>query len=808
MNTSLPLAQEEPPSQRTVIIVNTGSLKKRFIFQQLKKIPHLTVVVLNNTIDWAKPYVDDWILADTRQHDTSLRAVLQYAKTHAIDGVLTFWEDDVLLTSKIAEKLGLPGIPWSAAYKARNKFEFRNFCRNHNLPAPRHQLVTSVADLETLSSELHFPVVIKPVFGSSSAYVVKADTLDRLKEHYTSICNNLSLKVESALGDGLQLLVEEYIDGEEVDIDMLLQHGKVKFWSMSDNPQTQEPYFVEMGMSIPSALPDSSQQALYDMAEQVLEQLGVTDGCIHFEAKHTDTGPVPIEVNLRMGGDDIYWSVKAAWGVDLIEQAVKIACNEYFLPIKRPEEPRCHILSQDFLATTNGVLSSYTAPKQFPKELRVNDFHFFKEVGDAVFVPPRDYEYLGWITVQGDNAADAENNLKEALALVSYEIIPFSSFSATGKTKRPLPQSVARITAEGQERLERINRLDRKAQRQLTVAVACNSFSVQDGAVEAELTSVGKNIENTLKTRGYRTLFIDFNDLDTAWKLLRSSAVDVVFNVAERINGSSLLEPHVASLLDSLEIPYTGSNPMTLALCIDKIKVKKLLTYHQIPTAKWDYLYSLDDSVRDDLTFPLVVKPSNTDNSIGISQNSVVTTPEQLQTQIRYVLQELQRPVLIEEYLPGDEYDVSIIGNTEQDLRVLPLSRSVFDALPENEWHIYPYEAKFGDYDAFKHRISVQQPPKNVSHKLLSLISEMALDTYSILDAHDYARVEIKLDAQDNPHVLELNPNPSINIGNSLPLVAELAGLDYGDLLEEIIALAVTRYRHQPPYHHLQPTLG
>lgn len=240
-----------------------------------------------------------------------------------------------------------------------------------------------------------------------------------------------------------------------------------------------------------------------------------------------------------------------------------------------------------------------------------------------------------------------------------------------------------------------------------------------------------------------------------------------------------------------------------LGLCLDKIRVKKLLTYHEIPTAKWDYVYSVDEEVNSELHYPLIVKPANTDNSIGITQQSVVTNPEELRLQIQHVTETLMRPALIEEYLEGDEYDVSIFGSEQDDIRVLPLSRSIFLNDDKKRWNIYSFESKWEDYD--KKSIEVQRPPKGVSKKLISLISEIALDTYNILGCHDYGRVEIKLDANGNPHVLELNPNPSINITDCLPSVAKLSGMSYEDFIEQILLLAIKRYKDKLPYHHLQP---
>jgi D-alanine-D-alanine ligase len=259
--------------------------------------------------------------------------------------------------------------------------------------------------------------------------------------------------------------------------------------------------------------------------------------------------------------------------------------------------------------------------------------------------------------------------------------------------------------------------------------------------------------------------------------------------------------------LDVLKIPYTGSNPFTLSLCIDKIRVKKLLTYHKIPTPEWDYVYTLKDKVREDLKFPLIIKPANTDNSIGITNDSVVMNETQLNRQLKHVVEELGRPALIEEYIEGDEYDVSILGSEEDDLRVLPLSRSVFDKMPKGYWHIYPFEAKWDKGSVYKENIEVQRPAKNISKKLEALISEIALDTYNILDCHDYGRVEIRVDKNGNPYVLELNPNPSIDCVDCVPQVFGLTGKDYGDFLEEIIRMAIKRYKNRPPYFHLQANL-
>ncbi len=797
---------------KTLLVVNTGYIKKKFIFQKLKKLG-LTIICLNKEKNWAAPYIDEWILADTYNHRESIQAIEHYLRNNPsikIDGALTFWEDDVLLTSKITDRFNLIGVPYSIAKKVRNKYTFRDFCSKLAIPTPKYHTVENKKDLEYIKKNFQFPVVIKPAFGSESLFVTKVEQKDDLEEIYESIKKSISTSIESSLSDGLELFVEEYIDGNEVDIDILLQNGKVKFYAISDNfEKNKGAFFYDNGQAIPSSLPIANQNELINQAEETLEKLGIANGCIHFESKYTKNGPVPLEVNLRMGGDYIYYYIKGAWNIDLIDYIVKISFGEY-IQITKLKEPKKYIIGWDLYPEASGILVQLDVNELIHKLPYVEELHLFKQIGDPILIQPDGYDYLGWLTVSGENSLDAQDNLKEALEYIRYKVIKFDHSSSIGKTSRKGRTSYAAIDTDKLKRavkLETMRTISNKDLKNLHIGIACNIYNDDSNSVEKDLMSVGNNIKEALLKKGYRVTFFDFNNLGNVFNELKKSDVDIVFNVCERINDSSLLEPHAAALLDTLQIPYTGSNPFTLALCIDKIRVKKLLAYHEIPTPKWDYIYTLDDEIDDTLQYPLIVKPSNTDNSIGITNDSIVTNKRELKKQLDKVVNGLGRPALIEEYIEGDEYDVSIIGNDdEHDIKILPLSRSVFNKMPEGFWHIYPYDAKWEHTDAYN-KIEIQRPPKNISKKLASLIGEIALDTYNILDCHDYGRVEIRVDKEGNPYVLELNPNPSINIGDCIPNVAKLVGMDYSSFIEEIIKMTIKRYKNRPPYYHLQTNI-
>lgn len=792
---------------RNLLVVNTGNRKKRFTLKRLHELG-CRLIVLNASVNWAKPYVDHWILADTMDHSAALQAVQDFFDQNPKlqpDGVITFWEDDVLLTSRIRDRFGLVGIPYEIARIARDKHLFRAFCAGHGLPAPGHAMIEPDAPVEDAVASLRFPLVVKPVFGSSSAYVVRVDDMTQLRETVDYIRKNISTEVETSLAAGTGIMAEEYIDGNEVDIDILLQNGKLKFWSMSDNDATREPFFVETGQCIPSRLAASQQAELVELAEEVLERLGVEDGCVHFEAKYGSRGPMPIEVNLRMGGDEVYYFVKTAWGVDLVESAACIMLGEYLRPIQKPATPKKFVSGKYFLPPHSGVLASLALPKQVDS----GELQFFKKVGDAVLAPPLGYEYLGWAYAVADTMGEAEERIERIMSSIKMDVAKFARGSSLGKTVRKSGLSSARFARDavlGAARIEHVRKLPTEEQRSLHVGIASNGFAGSDNPIEAELTSDANHIAATLAERGYRTSFLDFNQPFEAVQHIQDEKIGIVFNLCERINHTSLLEPHAAALLDILQIPYTGSNPFTLGLCLDKIRVKKLFAYHGIPTPHWDYLYEADEEIDEKFPLPAIVKPANSDSSIGITNDSVVNSRDALLKRIDYVLHELKRPALIEEFIDGDEYDVSILGNWADSQRVLPLSRSVFEKLPEGYWHIYPYEAKFLGSEVHKKSIEVQRPPKGVSGKLGSLISEIALDAYNVVGCSDYGRAEVRVDQQGNPYVLEVNPNPSIGPTDCVPSVARLAGLDYGDFLEEILRLAIRRYKDRPPYYHLQMT--
>ena len=228
----------------------------------------------------------------------------------------------------------------------------------------------------------------------------------------------------------------------------------------------------------------------------------------------------------------------------------------------------------------------------------------------------------------------------------------------------------------------------------MKVAILSNLFKERSEykEVEEDLMEVGRAVKRVLEAAGHEALFFDVNE--RTFEELRKSDIDMAFNVCERFNGSSLFEPHIASMLELLDIPYTGSGPLTLATCINKVRVKEILMHHGILTPNYQVFYSRNKKLDPDLKFPLIVKPVCMDNSIGITADAVAKNEEELRSKVSYIIRTYDQPALAEEFIEGKEITVGILGNG-RNATVLPLSEVVFKNWPEDESKVYSYEAKW-----------------------------------------------------------------------------------------------------------------
>jgi D-alanine--D-alanine ligase len=800
--------QQSDLAGKTILFVNSGSKKKEFTLETAKRLG-MKIVLVNRSCTWQKKYVDHFIQADTYVHNEVISKVAEFMKKNKVDGAITFWEDDVPLLAKVCNEFKLVGPSIETAEKARNKFVMREAFVKGNVPCPKYYLIVQNGNggLKAAMEHVGFPAVIKPCWGSDSEFVMRVNDEKDAERAYKYVLKNAVPKFNPIFSyNNSQFVFEEYMSGSEVNVESVTQNGDTHIISVSDKMPMEEPYFMERGDYMPTRYAGENLGRIKEVVRAAHRAVGAQNCISHTEVKITPDGPKVVEIAIRMGGDYLCDWVKTVWDVDLVEQALRISVG---VPVNFAiaPHPRCYLVGKYFIPDNSGVVSTIRMTKDIEKLPYVKTLNISKHVGDPVLVPPLGFENMGWLVTRGENPLEAEKNLNSLIEDIKINVLKFSSTSSIGQSKRKNPLSAASVRGSDIIRGAKIEKLRLITEEQipkLHIGILCNIYEEgndAESAVEKDLMSVGRNIQKALESKGHKVTFFDMNEDPLPINKMMHSKVDIIFNVCERINDSSLLEPHSAALLDILGIPYTGSNPQTLAICIDKIRMKKLLHFHGIPTPKWDYVYDINDDIDEDLKFPMIIKPANADNSIGITNDSVVTNKDELMRQLKKVVVDEGRPALIEEYIEGDEYDVSIVGN-EDDLTVLPLSRSMFEDMPPGYWHIYPFDAKWKDESVYN-AIKVERPAK-IPKKLASLITEIAIDTYNILDAHDYSRIELRVDSDGNPYVIELNPNPSINDGDCVPAQAELIGMDYAAFIEKILWYAIKRYKGKTPYYHLR----
>ena len=282
---------------------------------------------------------------------------------------------------------------------------------------------------------------------------------------------------------------------------------------------------------------------------------------------------------------------------------------------------------------------------------------------------------------------------------------------------------------------------------------------------------------------------------EDAFEKLKNGNIDFAFNIAEGLHGVSR-ESQIPAMLEFLQIPYLGSDPLTLALCLDKARAKEILDYHGVPTAPFSVVHSMEelDDVR--LRFPSIVKPLHEGSSKGIYDSSVVRGPEDLEREVKTVFELYREPALIEEFLTGREFTVALMGNGG-DVEVLPIVEISFDALPPGANPIYSYEAKWV-WDTREKPLEIFSCPAAISPVLREEIESICRAAYRILRCRDWARIDVRCDVRGTPRILELNPLPGIlprpEDNSCFPKAARAAGMSYNQLINRVLDISLARH--------------
>jgi D-alanine-D-alanine ligase len=277
---------------------------------------------------------------------------------------------------------------------------------------------------------------------------------------------------------------------------------------------------------------------------------------------------------------------------------------------------------------------------------------------------------------------------------------------------------------------------------------------------------------------------------------LRATRPDIVFNVAEGLHGPNR-EAHVPAICEFYDIPYTGSDPLTLGLGLDKRRSKEAFSAAGVAVPAGLVVSSAAErQLALRVPRPVMVKPLLEGSSKGIPESALCESADDVLSRVDLVLAEYDQPALVEEFLPGREFTCAIIGNGD-GARVLPLVEIRFDALPAGAKPIYGYEAKW-IWDTPDRPLSIFRCPASVEPALNAAVVDTALAAFHALGCRDWARVDLRVDAAGTPCVIEINPLPGVlpdpDQNSCFPKAARAAGLSYDAMIRAVLDAALERY--------------
>ncbi|HMF07791.1 MAG TPA: ATP-grasp domain-containing protein [Thermoanaerobaculia bacterium] len=300
-----------------------------------------------------------------------------------------------------------------------------------------------------------------------------------------------------------------------------------------------------------------------------------------------------------------------------------------------------------------------------------------------------------------------------------------------------------------------------------------------------------EEIFEALVKLGHEPVYQVVDGRDQSLIALARGDADLYFNLTESYNGDDTMDMNLAAYLDLLGKAYTGASPHALYLAQDKALAKKIFAFHGIRTPFFatSYKGKLDHS--HDIAFPLIVKPTSEDGSIGIDNGSVVGSVKELMERIHYIHEEFDSPALIEEYIEGRELYAAVLGNESPE--VLPMVELDLSKLPEGTPKIAGKEVKW-EKDTEAYRVTKSAVAEDLDEEVVKRLEETALSVYQALKLRDYGRIDMRLTQKGEVYVIEANPNPWLSSGAEFHMAARKAGRTYPQLIGEIVDLARARY--------------
>ena len=298
--------------------------------------------------------------------------------------------------------------------------------------------------------------------------------------------------------------------------------------------------------------------------------------------------------------------------------------------------------------------------------------------------------------------------------------------------------------------------------------------------VEAACRAAGHDVQSLVAPQEPSALIV----------LLERERPDLVFNLVEALRGEARLEAAVAWLYELCGVAYSGSPAVALSLALQKPLANALLVGLGLPVPAGRVLSRGDEELVG-LTPPLIVKPTREDASHGITLESVTADAGAARRRARYVIERYQQPALVEEFVEGREFNVSVLGEGES-ARALSLAEIDYSGFPAGQPRLITYAAKWEE-ESEECRGSNPVAARDLSEELAARIAGIAVSAYRAVGLRDYGRIDIRLHPERGPLILDVNANPDISPTAGLAKAARRSGLDYEQLIAGIVRDGLAR---------------
>jgi len=313
----------------------------------------------------------------------------------------------------------------------------------------------------------------------------------------------------------------------------------------------------------------------------------------------------------------------------------------------------------------------------------------------------------------------------------------------------------------------------------------------QDAIAVQAVAECAAAVAKALRTRGHVAQELGLApDPREAVRQVAALRTELAFNLVEGLGGDPRKDQAFAWLLELHGIVYTGAGPRALGLCLEKPLARAVLAAAGLPVPR-GAVFERADAALGDLRFPLIVKPAREDASHGIAAESVVRDERALRARASFVLERYAQPALVEEYIEAREINAALLAGP-RGVELLPLSEIDYSGFASDEAHIVTYAGKWieGSRDW---NLTQVIPAREFAAGQRDKLERVARRAFEVLGLADYGRVDFRLDARDEPFVIDVNPNPDISPGAGFLLAAQRAGLSYDDVIARIVESALRR---------------